>query len=591
MGQFLKMLLASCLGVFLALCLISLIGIGITTRLATMAAKPARVEPNSILHLTFDSTIPEQTNNLEMPIMPFKKDKVLGLNDMLYAIDAAAKDDNIKGIFLEVDQLGMGFATAGTLRSALQQFKDQGKFVISYSKSYTQGAYYMCSMADQIYINPYGLLDFRGFAAQMPFFKDMLDKIGVKMQVFYAGKFKSATEPYRRNDMSPENRLQLREFLDQVYTQFLGSIGKSRNVEVAELKRLADGYLASEPEEALRFHLVDAVGYRDEALSDLRKRLGLEEDEKIKFTKIEDYFESNPPKSNFKTKDKIAILYAEGNIVDGKGEMGNIGDDRYVKAIERIAKDDKIKAVVLRVNSPGGSAMSSENIWRALTLLKEKNIPLVVSMGDYAASGGYYISCIADSIVAESNTLTGSIGVFHVLPNVKSLLDDKLGIHFDSVKTGRFATGFSPMYDLSEEESRYLQKFTDKVYETFLKRVSDGRHMSRDAVNEIAQGRVWTGEKAREIGLVDRLGNLQDAINMAGRMAGIEQYRTVEYPTVKEPLQVLIEELTGQEDETRYRSSALRSQLGEWYPYYKLLDEIRTSNGTQARLPVIVPFK
>lgn len=590
MGQFFKMLLASCLGVFLALCLISLIGIGITTRLATMAAKPPRVEPNSILHLTFDNTIPEQTNNLDMPVMPLKKDKILGLNDMLYAIDAASKDDNIKGIFLEADQLGMGFATAGSLRNALQQFKDQGKFVVSYSKSYTQGAYYMSSMADQIYLNPYGLLDFRGFAAQMPFFKDMLDKIGVKMQVFYAGKFKSATEPYRRNDMSPENRLQLREFLDQVYTQFLSSIGKSRNIEVSELKRLADGYLASEPEEALRYHLIDAIGYRDEALGDLRKRLGLEEDEKIKFTKIEDYFESNPPKSNFKAKDKIAILYAEGSIVDGKGEMGNIGDDRYVKAIERIAKDDKVKAVVLRVNSPGGSAMSSENIWRALTLLKEKNVPLVVSMGDYAASGGYYISCLADSIVAESNTLTGSIGVFHVLPNVKSLLDDKLGIHFDSVKTGRFATGFSPMYDLSEEEGRYLQKFTDKVYETFLKRVSDGRHMSRDAVNEIAQGRVWTGEKAREIGLVDRLGSLQDAINMAGRMAGVDEYRTVEYPTVKEPLQALIEELTGQEDETRYRST-VRSQLGEWYPYYKLLDEIRSSNGTQARLPVVIPFK
>lgn len=589
MGQFLKMLLASCLGVFLAMCLLSLVGVSIIAGLANQAEKPKHVSPNSVLHLTFENEIPEQTNNLEMQTFDLQNQKILGLADIVHAIEAAGKDDNIKGILLETEQLGSGFATASTLRDAIADFRSQGKFVIAYSKYYTQGAYYMASAADEVHVNPLGLIDFRGFASQVPFFKDMLDKVGIKMQVFYAGKFKSATEPYRRNDMSPENRLQLREFLNDVYGVFLKDISDSRKIEVPELRRIADGYLAGDPAEALRLKMVDGVGYRDEVLAGIRTRLGLEEKDKISLVKLGDYFAANPPKSNFNIKDKIAVIYAEGTILDGKGDPGSIGDEKYVKLIEKIAADDKVKAVVLRVNSPGGSAMSSENIWRALTLLKDTGKPLVVSMGDYAASGGYYIACAADSILAEPNTLTGSIGVFNMLPSAHKLFNEKLGIHFDTVKTGRFATALSPMYDVSEDEARFLQKRTDQMYETFLKRVGDGRRMKRDAVNEIAQGRVWTGQKAIEIGLVDRLGSLEDAIASAAKLADIDEYRTVDYPAVKDPIQQLIEDLTGVE-EARTRS-AIKSQLGDWYPYYAFLQEIQSSKGAQARLPFMMPFK
>ncbi|MBL7792970.1 MAG: signal peptide peptidase SppA [Saprospiraceae bacterium] len=591
MVQFLKMLLASCLGLFLALVLISLIGMGVVAGLVQSQQPKHHVEANSVLHLTFDDAIPEQTNNIEMQTFDLKNEKVLGLTDIVNALETAAKDDNIKGVFMEVDQLAAGFATSSILRDALADFRSQGKFVLTYSKYYTQGAYYVSSVADQIYINPLGLLDFRGFAAQVPFMKDMLDKVGVKMQVYYAGKFKSATEPYRRNDMSPENRLQLREFLDEAYTLYLEDVAASRQLPLAELRRLADGYLGADPEDALRHKLVDKVGYRDEALADLRGRLGLKEDDKIKMVSLRQYFTAKPPKVDLKIKDKIAVIYAEGSIVDGKGDMGMIGDDKYIKVIEKIAKDDKVKAVVLRVNSPGGSAMSSENIWRALTRLKEEGKPLVVSMGDYAASGGYYIACVADSILAEPNTLTGSIGVFSVLPSMDKLFNDKLGIHFDTVKTGRFATGFSPFYDHSPEEARYLQKRTDQMYETFLKRVSEGRGKSRDEVNEIAQGRVWTGRKAMELGLVDKLGSLDDAIATAAHMAKISEYRPVEYPAVKEPIQQLLEDLLGEEEESTIRKSAIRKEMGEWYPYYAYLQELSASKGMQARVPFIWEYR
>ncbi len=343
MVQFLKMLLASCLGVFLAMILISLVSMGVIAGLASQAQQPKhRVEANSVLHLTFDDVIPEQTNNIEIQTFDLKNQKVLGLNDIITALQTASKDDNIKGVFMEVDQLNAGFATSSILRDAIADFRNQGKFVITYSKYYTQGAYYVSSVADQVYVNPLGLIDFRGFAAQVPFMKDMLDKVGINMQVYYAGKFKSATEPYRRNDMSPENRLQLREFLDEAYAHYLKDVSESRQLPVSELHRIADGYLGAEPEDAKRLKLVDKVGYRDEVLAELRSRLGLKEDDKIKMVSLSDYFAAKGPKVNLKIKDKVAVIYAEGTIVDGKGDMGMIGDDKYIKVIEKIAKDDKI---------------------------------------------------------------------------------------------------------------------------------------------------------------------------------------------------------------------------------------------------------
>lgn len=588
MGQFFKFLFASCLGVVLAILGLSFIGTIMLVQVAANAEKPEPIQPNSVLHLTFDNPIPEKTNNLEMDPFDLENQKILGLQAIRRSIELAKEDDNIKGIFLDVDGIYAGFATAAVLRDALVDFKESGKFIMAYSKYYTQGAYYLASTADEIHINPLGMIDFRGFAAQVPFFKQMLDKVGVKMQVYYAGKFKSATEPYRRESMSDESRLQIREYIDEMYQLFLTDISETRGISVSELKRLADEYAASDPERALAEKMIDKIGYRDETLEAIRNKLGLDEEDKLELVSLKNYSNSNPWRNTSTAKERIAIIYAEGTILDGKGENGKIGDETYVKLIDKARKDDRVKAVVLRVNSPGGSAMSSENIWRAMSRVKEAGKPVVVSMGDYAASGGYYISCLADSIIAEPNTLTGSIGVFNMIPSAQKLLNDKLGIRFDTVKTGQFSHGITPFYNLSPEEGRIIQKRTDSMYETFLKRVSDGRGMNRDQVHEIAQGRVWTGSKAKEIGLIDALGDLESAVEVAANMSDLEEFRLVEYPKPKEALQEFLERFTGMED---LRTEAMvKKELGTWYPQYQFLKELQSSNGMQMRLPFLIPF-
>ena len=589
MGQFFKFLLASCLGIFVAFFLMLAIGGLVISQIAKQADKPKDIKPNTVLHLTFDNPIPEQTNNLELDPFDFNKRKVLGLQEMVNTLERAKSDDNIKGIFLEVDGLASGgLATSAVVRDALLNFKEEGKFIITYSKYYSQGAYYLASVADQIMVNPLGMVDFRGFAAQMPFFKDMLDKVGVNMQVYYAGKFKGASEPYRLNKMSDENRMQIREYIDDIYAHFLQDVSDSRNLSTERLHQLAVDYVGMDPVAAAQAGLVDKVGHREDALNELRSRLGLEEKDKVAMFTLEDYNQSNPGSKNYKIKNKIAVVYAEGAIVDGKGGPGSIGDEKYTEYIQQIRRDDNVKAIVLRVNSPGGSAMASENIWKELSLAKAEGKQVVVSMGDYAASGGYYISAMADSIFAEPNTLTGSIGVVLAIPDASELLEDKAGIHFDSVKTGPFATGITPFYPLSPGESRILQKRTDDMYETFLQRVSEGRKMSRDSVHAIAQGRVWTGERALSIGLADRIGGLEDAIASAATLAELDDYRLTEYPKVKDPIQQLLEQWFVEEN-TR-ANAVLKSELGEYYPYLRFVQELKNSKGFQARLPVWIPF-
>jgi protease-4 len=589
MNQFWKFVFASCLGVFIAMIAVSVISIMVISGIASSADKAPTVDPNSVLHLKFENPVPEKTNNLEMSPFDFKDTKILGLQDMLRVLEKAKDDDDIRGVFIETDAVSMGMATAGVLRKALADFKTSDKFVVAYCEYCSQGAYYVASVADHVVVNPQGNLDFRGFAAVVPFFKNMLDKIGVKAEVFYAGKFKSATEPFRRTEMSPENKLQTREYIEQVYNLFLQDISKSRNTAVPELRRIADGYLAGEPKEAQKLKLIDAVGYRDEALGKIREKIGLKKDDKLPLLKVEDYYKAKPLKEDYKIKNKIAVVYAEGTIVDGKGTAGSIGDEEYVKILQRVRADDRVKAVVLRVNSGGGSALASENILREVNLTKQEGKPVVVSMGDYAASGGYYIAAFADTIVAEPNTLTGSIGVFSLIPIAKELLNNKIGISVDTVKTGRFAHGISPFHDISPEEARILQARTDQIYETFLQRVSTGRNMTRDQVNEIAQGRVWTGTDAKRLGLVDEIGGLQKALDIAAKMADLKDYRTVEYPHVKESWQRFLEEFTGEEDTRTER--LLQRQLTEWYPYYKFAKEMQDSKGVQARLPFMISFR
>lgn len=594
MGQFFKFLFASCLGVFIALILLFGIGTAILFGLAESADQPKDVKPNSVLHLTFDDPVPEKTNNIEVSPFELRTKSILGLQEIVRTLEEAREDDRIKGILLDLDRAPAGFVTSSVLRKALEEFQTSGKFIIAYSKYYSQGGYHLASVAEKIYLNPVGGIDFRGLAVQIPFFKDMLDRIGINMNVFYAGKFKSATEPYRRNDMSPENRQQVRAYLDDIYEDLITDISRSRNITPEELRRIAGEYLANLPEDALRLKLVDAIGYRDEAMDEIRHRLGLEEEEKVPMISLPDYNRSNPPDSDYTTRDKIAIVYAEGAIVDGKGEIGRVGDKKYTDIVQDIIRSEQTRAIVLRVNSPGGSAIASEQIWRSLQLAREEGKPVVVSMGDFAASGGYYIAVAADSILAEPNTLTGSIGVFAAFPVMSELSEDKLGIHWDTVKTAPLATLLSPFFPVSEAERRILQRNTDNFYETFLQRVADGRGMSRDSVHAIAQGRVWTGEQAVRIGLVDRLGDLEDAIGSAAALAGLEAYRVTEYPRTKEPLQQLLEDLMGMETASiSYRSeqAALRRQLGQWYPYYRFLEELKDSRGVQARLPFMLPLE
>lgn len=588
MGQFFKFLFASCLGVFLAIILLIVAGAAIGGSMAASADKKVSIEPNSVLNIKFEEPIPEKTDNLEKDPFTLDESKILGMHDIVRTLEKAKTDDDIKGIYLETEMTMMGFATSSVLRDALIDFKESGKFVISYGRFFTQGGYYMASVADKSFLHPLGGIDFRGFAASIPFMKNMLDNIGVKMQVYWAGEFKSATERFRLTEMSPESKLQTREFLSDIHDQFMGDIGESRNLSIAQLDKIANSYEAMKPKSAVASGLVDQIGHEHDALTELRDRLGLEKDDKIKMLSIKDYNKARPIKKDYGAKHKIAVLYAEGDIVDGKGENGSVGDEKYVKTIRKIRKDDKIKAIVLRVNSPGGSAMSSENIWKELTLAKEEGKKIVVSMGDYAASGGYYIACMADKIYAEPNTLTGSIGVFLMIPDASELLNDKIGITYDTVKTNTYADGIGISRPMAAGESAMIQERTDMMYETFLQRVADGRGMTRDAVNEVARGRVWTGQDAIGKGLVDELGGLEIAIAHAAELAEVTDYRLAEYPYIKDKWQQILEELTGKSDESHLRTRMLKTELGEYYPYYEQIQQIKEMKTPQARMPFIL---
>lgn len=589
MGQFLKFLLASCLGLFIGFFLLMGIGALVIGQAISSSEKVKDVEANSVLHLTLDRPIPEQTNNLEIDPFAFETESTLGLTAIVDAIDRAAEDDDIKGIFLEPEQLSaIGLASSGVIRDALVDFKKKGKFIIAYGDYYTQDGYYLAATADEVLLNPLGIVDLRGFSTQIPFFKDMLDRIGVNMQVYYAGKFKGATEPYRLNELSDANRQQIRTYLDDVYNHFLMGLSDARGLSVPELRQIANDYEGIDPNSALSSGLVDVIDHRDAALNRLRDRLGLEEDEDIKRVSLSAYAKASKADKDYSVKDKIAIIYAEGAIVDGNGTPGTIGDEQYVKYIKEARKSDRIKAVVLRVNSPGGSAMASENIWKEIHLTQEAGKPVVVSMGDYAASGGYYISAAADSIFAEPNTLTGSIGVFSLIPDASDLMNEKLGIHFDTVKTGDFSLGITPFFPMSPQGARLMQIRTDSMYETFLQRVSEGRGLPRDSVHAIAQGRVWTGNAGLKIGLVDALGGLDRAIDAAATLAELDEYRTTDYPKVKDPIQQLMEQWLGEEN---VRAQAmLKYQLGDQYKHYRLVKDLAESKGVQARMPYLLSY-
>lgn len=593
MSNFWKILLGSCLGTLIALVAIVFISFGSIAALASGGEDKKSIEKNSVIELKLspELQIPEKTNNVASGGFSLKKKTAVGLNDMVQTINTAKNDEHIKGIVLDCEGLMTASATTLVLRRALEDFRSSGKFIVAYSKYFAQKDYYVASVADKIFVHPAGGVEFRGYGGQLLFFKNMLDKLDVKVQVYYAGQFKSATEPFRFDKMSEQNRLQTKEYINGLYQIFLENISKSRNIPVEDLRKYANDLKIRSADDAVNYKFVDAKGYKDDLQNDLRQRLGLGEKDKIKTISMSDYYDACK-KDDRNEKNKVAVVFCEGNIVEGKGEAGSIGGDKYSDMIRKIRQDDNIKAIVVRMNSGGGSALASESVWHELMMAKQSGKKIICSMGDYAASGGYFIACAADTIFAEANTITGSIGVFTLIPSFEKTMKNKVGITFDTVKTGKFSTGFSLLQDFSPEEGAFMQENVEKTYESFLQKVAAGRHKTRDEIHAIAQGRVWLGTKGKEIGLVDKIGNLQDAIACAARMAGLEKFSTKEYPITKEPLQQFIEDMTNSDDkQSSLKTSLLKSELGEFYDFYARLEDLKKMKGPQMRMMFEVDIK
>lgn len=589
MSQFFKFVFASCLGTLLAGILLLFIGIGMVSSLASLAgeSQAVAIRPNSVLELDFSTVIPEKTNNVEMSPFDLEQKDVVGLTDMVKTIRKAKSDPDIKGIYINAPVAQMGKATASVLRQALTDFKSEGKFVVAYANFYSQGAYYLVSAADSILVNPSGGVDFRGLSSMNAYYKGLLEKMDIDYRIFYVGKFKSATEPYRFDKMSDENRLQVREYLNGLYDVFISDIAATRRIEPSELRNIANEFKGWTAQSALAARLVDRVAYEDEALQLMKDKIGLDKDAKLERVDFNDYYKARGKNTDFSVSDKIAVIYAEGTIMDGDNtQPGDVYDEKYMKILRKLRKDDHIRGIVLRVNSPGGSAMASDNILREIDLCKEAGKPVVVSMGDVAASGGYYIACHADSIFAQPNTITGSIGVFGMIPILQRTMKENLGVTYDTVLTGKYSAFGTPFIDFSPEEKQLIQTRVEKIYEDFLSRVSEGRKKTRDQIHEIAQGRVWTGARAKELGLVDDLGGLDRAIAAAAALAGIEKYRTAEYPRTPNSLEQLMDKLTKKKNrDENVQAWIVRSELQEMYPLYKALRDMRRTQGIQARLP------
>jgi len=505
---------------------------------------------------------------------------VPGVYDVVRLLKHAAGDSAIKGIYLKCNGDPNGFATNEEIRKALVGFRKSGKFVYAYGEGISQKAYYVASMADRIYCNPKGDLEWKGFSAEMLYLKGALKKLEIDPQIFYAGRFKSATEPLREDHMSDANRIQLTQLLGDFYNRLLRTTAESRGLDTAVLRKCANEHLIVRAADALQYRLVDGLKYDDEVKDELRSKLGVVAHGWINFVPLGKYAKS----VDFRKvgKDRIALIYAEGDVVDGKGERDEIGSDTYRWLIRKARFDKDIKAIVIRVNSGGGSSLASENIWREVELAK-KDKPVIVSFGDVAASGAYYLSCNADSIFALPGTITGSIGVFTIIPNLKSFFNNKLGITFDGVKTAPEADLLSTTRPLTPSERALVQNMVDTIYSTFKGRVADGRKMGLGYVDSIAQGRVWSGTAGSELGLVDRIGTLQDAVDCAARMAGTSDYHLVEYP---EPRSFL-DRLLGTYKHSTSMKTAVREEIGEEnYRSWMTLKKLKSMIGvSETKLP------
>ncbi|MFZ4101061.1 MAG: signal peptide peptidase SppA [Sphingobacterium thalpophilum] len=589
MKEFFKFVFASMVGFILSFFVVFILLIAIVASIVSSAGSEGKVSPisNSILHVSLDYPIKERTDKnpfAEFGLMGFDSKETLGLNEILENLEKAKKDEYIKGIFLDVSSLAAGFATIEEVRNALIDFKKSGKFIIAYSEVYTQSAYYLASVADKVYMNPEGMIDFRGLSTELMFFKGSLEKLDIEAQIIKVGTYKSAVEPFILDKMSEPNRQQVNSFLGSMYDHFLTEISKSRKIPKSTLFTLADGAKVRNSKDALVYKMIDGLKYKDEVLDELKSKSGMEKKKELKSVTIEEYAPA-PEENSSGSSDRIAIVYANGEIISGEGNDESIGSDRISRAIRKARLDTKVKAIVLRVNSPGGSALASDVIWREMVLAK-KSKPVIVSMGDVAASGGYYIACAADSIFAQPNTITGSIGVFGIIPNMQKFFKNKLGITFDGVKTGKYADLGNVSRPLTDAEKMIFQQEVNKVYSTFTQKVADGRKKSKSYIDSIGQGRVWSGTEALQNGLVDKLGNINDAIASAAKKAKLKDFKIVSYPDQIDPIKSLFEN-----SGDKIKSYFMKGELGNQYIYYEQMQSAINLSGVQARIPYNIEVK
>jgi len=587
MRQFLKYVLATITGMILLWILGLIIVIGIAA--SAGKEKKATVAANTVLKLDLNYKIPEKSNDnpfAGMSVFNLKPSKkALGLTEIREAIAKAKKDDNVKGIYLELGLYDNGLATTEVIRQSLADFRKSGKFVYAYGEVLTQKSYYLATAADQIFMNPNGGVELKGFGREIMYYKGMFDKLGIEVQDFHCGAFKSAIEPFIRTNMSEPNRKQLLGIYGDVYNQFISNIGKDRKIDTAELNNIVNNLLAETPEKCKELKLIDDVLYYDQVLDKLKEKVGIDKKKDLESMELAKY--ATTVEKDLESSNKIAVVYAEGEIVDGDGEDGEVGGEEFSKIIRKLRNDEKVKAIVLRVNSPGGSALASDVMWRELVLAKKEK-PLVVSFGDVAASGGYYISCMGDRIFAQPNTITGSIGVFGLLPNAKKFFNDKLGITFDEVEVTKHGVLGGITKPLDAEEAAFAQRNVEKTYREFKQRVADGRSAIRKDVNgialdtayieTIAQGHVWTGNQGIENGLVDEIGGLDDAIAYAAKKANLKEYRTKAYPEEKSFAEKLAESFTDA------KANWVKEELGEQYEVYKTVEWVKKTKGVQARM-------
>ena len=589
MRDFLKNVLATLVALFICGIISFVLFLFVIGFIAGASTDTFTLKENTVLNLKLDGILKDRvpTKNPIYEILQMSETSDIGLDDILQAIRKAKENDNIKGIYIQTGMFSASTASLKEMRDALVDFKESGKFIVAYSDTYTQGCYYLSSIADKVILNPQGNLDFHGISASSTFYKGLLEKVGVEMQIFKVGTYKSAVEPYITNKMSDANKEQVTSFANDIWNGVLKEISDSRHISTEQLNALADTLtMLQDPKMLVESKMVDTLMYQTDVNKYLKTLVGIEQDKKLALAGIDD-MTSVPLLKESKSKDQIAVLYAEGSIMSGSPSTTDFTDiyaESLIKEIEKLKENKDVKAVVFRVNSPGGSAYASEQIWKAVSDLKAKK-PVVVSMGDYAASGGYYISCNATKIIAQPNTLTGSIGIFGMFPNVEGLTN-KLGLTFDNVKTNKYADFGDITRPMREDEKRILQAYIERGYDLFLTRCSDGRGIAKDSLNLIAQGRVWTGNQALKIGLVDGIGGISKAIKEAAVLANLKDFSTRDYPRKVDFFETILntskEELTAQ---------AVKEYLGTDYNLIKTMKQINSRDYIQAVIPYNIEVK